>query len=214
MATKTKTKKPTLHLKESFTSRNLYEEIALLTEKHAVHMSVGLQWTTENLPNAVLVGGAAVVHYLPGGRSLTPDLDFLVESINEVKLKLDDDGIYFTDLANPQATQATSGSPLGVSVEDFNTDFIDPEMNNRILNRLVLSTPRKIHIGGVQVRVVAPELLAIMKIELGRDKDTDDAFALLMSGEATRETYLDYIGALKSTLRDYSSLRTYADLIP
>jgi len=55
--------------------------------------------------------------------------------------------------------------------------------------------------------------LAIMKFNLGRDKDDSDAFLLLQSGKMTQEAYLKAISDLSGSLRDEESLKLYAQMI-
>jgi hypothetical protein len=52
-----------------------------------------------------------------------------------------------------------------------------------------------------------------MKFELGRDKDTDDGFALLTSGKLNKDTYIEIVTGLKNYLEEYESLLSYAELI-
>lgn len=197
-----------LLLKENFTSSNLWKKINLLTEEQLVGISEGLSWTTENLPSAVLVGGTAVVHYITGSRDLTPDLDFLVRDIEMAKTKLSHHDIRYTTL-NPGL-----GEPIGITVDDINTDYLDAEEVNPVLNQLILRTYNKITVGGTTVNVINPELLAIMKIDLAREKDVNDGFKLLSSGQVDRSKYVSYLSQLKNSLQDYESLVSYKNFIP
>lgn len=197
-----------LLLEENYTSKNLWNKINLLKEQQLVGISNGLDWTVENIPSAVLVGGTAVVHYITGARDLTPDLDFLVNDINSLRTKLSYDDIKYSEL-NPGY-----GEPIGITVDDFNTDYLDPEKVNPRLNELILRTPSKATIGGHFVNIINPELLAIMKFELGRDKDVNDGIKLLTSGKVNRNKYVTYLKELKSTLSDYESMLNYKNFIP
>jgi len=196
-----------LLLKENYTSINLFEKINILTEEQMVNISTGLDWTVENIPNAVLIGGTAVVHYINGARDLTPDLDFMVDDINIVKTKLSEENIRYDDL-NPGVS-----TPLGITVDIFNSDYLDIEIGNINLNKLVMQTPIIASIGGRQVHVINPELLVIMKMEVGRDKDFQDGIALLSSGKVDKNKYLQYLNVLKNSLHDYESLFNYKDFI-
>ena len=66
---------------------------------------------------------------------------------------------------------------------------------------------------GNSIDIVSPELLAILKLDLGRTKDINDGFALLMSGNVDRDIYISYAKKLKNTLNDYESIIGYCDLI-
>lgn len=196
-----------LLLKENYTSINLFEKINILTEEQMIGISTGLDWTINNIPNAVLVGGTAVVHYITGARDLTPDLDFMIDDVNDVKTKLSQDNIRYGDL-NPGVS-----TPLGITVDDFNTDYLDSEVGNVSLNKLIMQTPNTITIGNRQVRAINPELLVIMKFEVGRDKDFRDGIALLSSGKVDKTKYLEYLSILKTSLQDYESMYDYKDFI-
>lgn len=196
-----------LFLSENYDSIHLHEKVNILTEEQIRAIDKGLKWTINNMPSAVLIGGTALVHYLNGGRDLTPDIDFLVPDIDQVKQKINETGIKYTELAG-----GNSGL-IGVSIPSFNTDYLDAEKVNPALNNLILQTAKMAKIGGYNVKIITPELLAIMKIELGREKDTDDGFKLLMSGVLDKEKYLNYVNNLKNNLNDYESLVSYADMI-
>jgi hypothetical protein len=192
-------------LKENFESDNLYDKLSLLTEVEVKRIVGGLDWVTQNL-DAVLVGGTAVVHYLKGGRDLTPDIDFMVSDINKVKEKLDNDGIPYTLLKNN----------MGISIDQFNTDILDYKYandNNKVLNTLILKTPKLVKINDKVIKSINPYLLAILKFELGRTKDLNDALALMNSGLLNKEQYLKYVNALKNSLNDYESLVGYAEML-
>lgn len=196
-----------LLLKENYTSQNLWEKINKLTEEQMVSVANGLDWTVDNLPSAVLVGGTAVIHYITGARDLTPDLDFLVTDIERVKMKLSQDDLNYIEL-NPGYP-----NPIGITAEDLNTDYLDPEEVNPTLNKLILQTPIQGTVGGRTVKIINPELLAIMKIDLAREKDVNDGFKLLSSGKVNRETYVKYLNTLKPTLQDFESLMSYKNFI-
>ena len=68
-------------------------------------------------------------------------------------------------------------------------------------------------IGGVNVKIINPELLAIMKLELGRDRDIEDGLSLLNSGKLNKDKYLEYLNELKHSLSDYESIYSYKNFI-
>lgn len=194
-------------LSENYDSQHLHEKVNILTERQIRAIDKGLQWTINNIPSPALIGGTALVHYLPSGRDLTPDIDFLVSDVESVKQKLNEQDIRYTELAG-----GNSGL-IGISVPPFNTDYLDAERGNTALNSLILKTTNTAKIGGYDVKIINPELLAIMKLELGREKDTDDGFKLLMSGRLDKDKYLEYVNILKNNLNEYESLVSYADMI-
>lgn len=197
-----------LKLKENFTSPNLWEKINKLTEEQINNISNGLDWTVKNIPSAILVGGTAVINYITGVRDLTPDLDFMVNDIDLVKSKLTNDNIKYSPL-NPGYND-----PIGVTVDELNTDYLDSNSVNPTLNQLILKTPVKGVIGGHTVNIINPELLAIQKIDLSREKDVSDGFKLLSSGKVNKDKYVQYLNQLKTTLNDYESLMSYRNFIP
>jgi len=194
-------------LKENYTSINLFEKVNKLNEEEIRNIAKGLDWVVNNAPNAVLVGGTATVHYISGARDLTPDLDFMVNDVDNIKTKLSHEGIRYSEL-NPGYEE-----PLGITVEEFNTDFLDKNALNVKLNELILRTPITGKVAGHDVKIINPELLAIMKFDVGRDKDLGDALKLLSSGKIDKNKYLDYLRILKPTLQDYESMYSYKNFI-
>jgi len=193
-------------LKENFDSINLYGKLSLLTESQTKQIFQGIEWVSKNYKDAVIIGGTAIVYYLNGGRNLTPDIDFLIEDISDLKLKLESDNIPYKSILG-------SAGSIGITVENFNTDFLSVNSGNKYVNKLILKTAKMANVGGYQIKIAIPELLAIMKFELGRDKDTDDGFALLTSGKLNKDTYIEIVTGLKNYLEEYESLLSYAELI-
>jgi len=196
-----------LLIKENFDSTNLFEKIGKLNENQIADIATGLDWTTTNISNAVLIGGTALIHYLSNSRDLTPDIDFMVGNVNEVKTKLANDNIEYKELMDGNI------GVLGVTADQFNTDYLDSNVGNIVINKMILKTYKSANIGGEQVKIINPELLAIMKIELGRDKDTEDGFNLITSGILNKEYYLSLLELMKHNLQDYKSLLSYVDMI-
>jgi len=196
-----------LLLKENYTSENLWKKINILTEDDKNKIASGLEWTINNAPSVVLVGGTAVVHYIKSARDLTPDLDFMARDIDSIKTKLSYDNIQYDEL-NPGYKE-----PLGITVDSLNTDYLDSNVGNRELNKLILSDPIKGNVGGYSFNIINPELLTILKFESSRNKDVQDGLALLGSGKVNKEKYKKYLDQLKSTLTDYESMKLYANMI-
>ena len=193
--------------RENYTSQNLFEKVNLLTEEQIKIISKGLKWTVKNLPGAVLVGGTATVHYILGDRTLTPDIDFMIANIDSLKTRLSNDDISFEYL------HVGYEYALGITVDEFNTDYLDGMVGNRTLNNLILQTPVKGMVGGYEVRIINPELLAIMKLNLGRERDVNDGFSLLSSGKVDNEKFEMHLDQLKDSLEDYESIEAYKNLI-
>ncbi len=196
-----------LLIKENYTSVNLWEKVNLLTKPQIETLLKGLEWTFNNIPDAVLIGGTATVHYISGKRELTPDLDFLISDTELVRVKLAQENIVFHDLLG------SNGSIIGFTAPELNVDFLESMIGNKNLNRLILETANITIIGGFEVKVICPELLAIMKLELCRERDLNDAFAILASGECDADKYKTYLMQLKTNLQDFDSIWSYNELI-
>jgi len=191
---------------EEFSSSNLFEKMSLLTEAQINEIYKGIEWTVKNYPSAVIIGGTAVVHYLKQSRNITPDLDFLVDDISELQKTLQNDGVSYSSIKGDKGD-------IGITVKEFNTDYLSVNSGNSSINKLVLKLCKKANIGGYSVNIIyPPELLAIMKIELGRNKDVDDGLALITSKTLNKDIYLKIVNGLKSHLNDYESLVSYADI--
>lgn len=193
-------------LKEDFSSNNLYEKMSLLTESQIKDIYKGIEWTAKNYGSAVIIGGTATVHYLKSSRDLTPDMDFLVDNVSDLEVKLYNDNIHFSPIKGDKGD-------IGITVEEFNTDYLSVKSGNYLVNKLALKTAVNVNVGGISMKMITPEVLAIMKIELGRNKDVDDGLALITSKILNKSVYLKIIEGLKGHLDDYESLKSYAEFL-
>jgi hypothetical protein len=193
-------------IKENFSTENLYNKFNLLSEAEVKRITLGMDWTNKNYPEGIIIGGTATVFYLHGGRDLTPDLDYLVGSVNYIKTMLDKDKIGYSPI------KSSSGN-IGITVPNFNVDYLDANTGNVTLNKLILNNYVTGNINGRNCKIVVPELLTIMKIELGRDKDTTDGLALITSKKLDKTKYLKFVNMLKNNLNEYESLISYAEMI-
>ena len=194
-------------LQENFSSTNLFQKVNLLTQEQITTLQKGLTWTIKNIPDAILIGGTSTVNYVVNDRKLTPDLDFMVDDIDIVKDKLSNGNIVYDDL------YTGIEKSLGITVYEFNTDYLNSKIGNIQLNELIIEEPQLTRIGGYQVKIINPELLAIMKLIIGRDKDFSDGMALLSSGNCDRDKYKTYLMQLKTNLQDFDSIWSYNELI-
>src|ERR1035441_1381081 len=129
--------------KEDFDSVNLFKEWLLIEEGISERMLAGIKWMQENDNDAIIIGAIAVVNYLSTSRPLTPDIDFLCTNIEKVKGKLNKKRIAYSSLYNK----------IGISVEKFNMDILDPDEGNKKLNSFALSNYTIVKIGGMGVRI-------------------------------------------------------------
>lgn len=203
-----------LLLKEGYTSQNLFEKINLLEISTINAFNDGMNWVKDNNINATLVGGTAVINYLGSktsansiNRVLTPDVDYLVDDLTLLKNKLKKDDIKYTDLIS------NSGTNIGITVPKFNIDFLDSINDSKQLGKLALKSALTTNIGGNSINIISPELLSIVKLDLGRTKDLNDGFALLQSGKLNKDKYIKLANGMKSILNDYNSIISYAEMI-
>jgi predicted nucleotidyltransferase len=190
-----------------YDSERLFTEVQNIQPELINKLERGLQWIKDNNIHCVVVGGTAVVQYVSGARDLTPDIDFLVAD--------------FANLVNASKRDELTTSPIalmvdpaeGITIEEFDMDFMDAKTGNVKFHQYIIQTARQARIGGATLNIISPEVLAIMKFNLGRDKDDSDAFLLLQSGKMTQEAYLKAISDLSGSLRDEESLKLYAQMI-
>ena len=195
--------------KRGFTSLNLFNEMAVIQTGLLNKLQEGLQWLKNNNIHAVVIGGAAVVHYISGARSLTPDVDFLVQNFLELTTKLRQEGLQFTPIVGTRY----GGGSIGITVPEFDVDFLNPQAGNPAINNYILQTAKSGKIGGGNFLIASPEALAISKFDIGRDKDDTDAFLLLQSGVVNRQEFIKAVKALRGSLSDYESVKMYAQMI-
>ena len=192
----------------AFDSERLHVEFSKVSPVLRNKMSNGLNWLNSQNIDAVLVGGASVIHYLTIFRQFTPDFDFLVEDIeNIIKLLIAQSIRYSTLIA------ANGKDIIGVTIKPFNLDLLDSEKWNPTLNKFAMLNSLKAKVAGIHLPIISPEILCIMKFELGRGKDDKDAFDLLQYGRLNKELYLDAINNLKPSLKTFNDLVTYSNLI-
>jgi predicted nucleotidyltransferase len=192
--------------KSGFDSTNLFLEMVAIGEDQRQPIQKALQWIKDNKISCVIIGGIAVVHYIHGSRPLTPDLDVLTSELPKIKELSDQQNLRTSPLA-------FVGEQQGLTIQDFNADFLDARTGNVALNKYILDTAVSATIGSESFPVISPEALVILKFNLGRDKDDTDALLLLKSQKVNRQKYLQGISLLKKHLQEPSTLKMYADMI-
>lgn len=148
-------------------------------------------------PESIIIGGCAVAHHVNGYRPLTPDLDLLISE------DLRDDGL----------CQLIDSNGRTIGYTDSFTDFLDADVGNIKLNKLILSEFDSMTLFGQELSVIKCELLVILKLSLSRDKDIEDALMLIKSRSFDKERYVGYLDVLKSSLTDYDSLLYFSGLV-
>jgi len=185
---------------------DLKRKISLLSKSEVEKLYQGLTYTTIHFPQAVMIGGCSVVTYTKSNdRLLTPDLDFLVDT-DVVKHQLETDNI------NHQLLLDSKENIIGITINGF-TDYLDINTGNLQLNRIIITEYNTVTINDCNVGIIKPELLVILKLELSRNKDVEDALLLLQSGSMDKNLYLKYLKDLQPTLTDYESLNSYSEMI-
>ena len=136
-----------------------------------------------------MIGGTAVVHHLINGhRPLTPDIDFMVTDIHEVKNILERESIKYQNLTND----------IGITVPKFNLDFIESKSDTDYTVD---------QINSIFYNIISVEKLFIDKMLIGRDKDLQDSFLLLEYGNMDRAKFDSLIeGMGLHELKNYSLL--------
>jgi hypothetical protein len=193
--------------KSAFDSENLFNEIVKLNGPQQLDIRNGLEWIIKNNIKAVLIGGMAVAHYLPVPRSLTPDTDFLIKDMESIKDLLNYEElewrvlkIFYTD-------------ELGIRLPKFNMDLLDDTKGNQKLHELIFQHSKTGKIFGLDIPIISPEYLVLMKLAAARPKDERDAFDLLLSGTVNKAEYLKAIYALRGSITDNEGWSLYGEMI-
>lgn len=194
--------------KSGFCNESLFIEFAQLAPNLLNKVQIALQWVLDYNINCVIVGGIAVENYLPGSRQLT-DIDFLAVNIADVTMKAK-----LNNLHVDAHLEMSNTGETGIHLQEIDADFIAMNSGNKsALHKEIINTARTEQIGNGQFKVISPELLTITKFEAGRQKDMDDAFKLLTSGQLNKQLYLKSVRNLKNSVDDPQTLALYADII-
>lgn len=175
-----------------FDSKTLFKEMAILNPGAIQKTQNAFQFVQQHGIQAVLIGGMAVSHWSTD-RTLTPDVDFLTPDLNQVKQILQQNNMQSSVLAS-------SGAYGGIMVPQLDADFLDANQGNAAFNQYVLNTAVSTRIGGVMFKIIDPNVLTIMKFDLGRAKDTEDAFKLMQGGNVNKMAMRTHLKATKTML--------------
>lgn len=159
-----------------FDSQSLFKEMAVLNPNSIFKIQNALQFIHKHNIQGVLIGGMAVSHFTQD-RPLTPDIDFLVVNMSELKTILQQERIPFEALIS--SGMASDGAAGGIHVPSLDADFLDVNQGNSKFNHYILQTATTARIGGSSIPIINPIVLLIRKFDLGREKDLEDAFKLL-----------------------------------
>lgn len=176
-----------------FASKTLFKEMALLNPNAIKKTTNAFQWVHDNQINGVLIGGMSVAHWTKD-RTITPDVDILTSELSKVIELLQAQNIHYNNLAS-------DGRYGGISVPSMDVDFLDATKGNVKLNQYILKTATPQMIGGISFLVIDPATLAIAKMWTGRNKDTEDSFNLMGSGNLNKKDFLYHLKMLSPTLK-------------
>ncbi len=192
-----------------FDSKTLFREMALLRKNAVDKATQAFQFIYDNGIQGVLIGGMAVSHWTVD-RELTPDVDFMTDDMAKLLTILDGKNMVHQPLASVR------GDFEGIVVPELDADFIDADKGNVEFNHYIMNTARPARIGGLTFKVVDPAVQTIMKFDLGRAKDMEDAFKLLQSGNVKKEDLKRHLKALKNYLSgeaDAKEIWSYAQTL-
>ncbi len=149
----------------------------------------------------LIVGGVAFKTYNPYARSLTPDLDILLSSKSESRLK--------DFLSNfKRVKKKYFFHKFLISIEESHTE-IDIIFESNEFDKIALKTPNILTFKNRDFFIVKPEYLALMKLESMREKDQDDLIEILgwdfLNKKELDTLVLEY---LPSVYDDYNQLKT------
>jgi len=192
---------------EIISSELLEDAISKLSLSSQKPILDGLTWFSKNglLKNLVMIGGCAVATYCPE-RALTPDFDLVANDLDRIIERLEKEDLEHKPLF--------THSLIGYQIPTYNVDIIKPSYGNDLIN-FAFKYCHIVELKSIKVRVIIPELLLIIKILLGREKDLNDAFRLVESKALSIEKYNQLLDLLFNDRLnpDYVLLKSYSSLI-
>ena len=174
----------------AFSAENLFNKVQLLSATDIQKMEHGILWIHKNLNNAILIGGTAVVNYLHSGRNLTPDLDFLCNNFESLTPILEFNNLVYHNLYD------FNNQEIGITIPSLNIDILNKKSVHFILNKFIFKDYSTTIIGNIDCKIISVELLIIQKIMLCRNKDLDDAIALIQANNLNHSKINSYIKEL------------------
>lgn len=189
--------------RDKFQSPTLFKEMAVLRPNAISKIRQAFEFIHSNNIKGCLIGGIAVSHYI-ADRPLTPDVDYMVENISALTNILQTNNMQFHSLGH------MTDSYEGIGVPQIDTDFLDAHKGKVHLNEYIIRTAITTVVGGTSVSIINPEVLTIMKFDIGRSKDLEDAFKLLKI--TNKDNLRTHLNALKGDLTeiDAKTIWSYA----
>lgn len=187
----------------AYSAVNLFNKVQLISPEEITKMGKGVFWIHNILPKAILIGGTAVVNYLHSGRDLTPDLDFLYHDFESLSAILDANHIGYNDL------YSFNNQVIGITIPSLNIDVLSKKSVHYILYQFILKDYSTTIIGNIPCNIIAVELLVIQKIMLGRNKDIDDAIALIQGNNLNQSKLTVYLNELNTAGVDIESVLNF-----
>ena len=186
-----------------FTSDGLLEALNELSPGTQENLKAGVRWL-DSIPDIrfVMIGGGAVVSYLPknDSRPISPDFDFVTRDLPKIWSVAKEQGFTVRALKDN----------LGIHINEYDIDIVDSKNDPIIDGALAHSQTHSI--AGCSIRVAQPEMLFLIKFLIQqRDKDENDMFLLLKSGVLYRDNTVKLIEQYKNDMspENYEQLMTW-----
>jgi hypothetical protein len=154
----------------------------------------------------VVIGGLALRSYFKGARPLTPDIDLLVSSSAKDSLKS------FLKEVKLKRTNVFLGSRWIVAEKD--KVEIDLKIADKSYEQEALKYPKKVNYAGNTIYVIAPEYLALMKMEALREKDEKDLMILFKLSVFKHKKFKQLLEKyMPDKVDDYKQIKLMAELM-
>jgi len=154
----------------------------------------------------VVIGGLALRSYFKGARPLTPDIDLLVSSSAKDSLKS------FLKEVKLKRTNVFLGSRWIVAEKD--KVEIDLKIADKSYVQEASKYPKKVNYAGNTIYVIAPEYLALMKMEALREKDEKDLMILFKLSVFKHKKFKQLLEKyMPDKVDDYKQIKLMAELM-
>jgi len=154
----------------------------------------------------VVIGGLALRSYFKGARPLTPDIDLLISPDAKDSLKS------FLKEVKLKRTNIFLSSRWIVAEKD--KVEIDLKIADKSYEQKALKYPKKVNYAGNTIYVIAPEYLALMKMEALREKDEKDLMILFKLSVFKHKKFKQLLEKyMPDKVDDYKQIKLMAELM-
>jgi hypothetical protein len=196
----------------------LYEELSLLPEsyfKEALKEFTVAEGRADKVIELIaksfkkgeyaIIGGLALRSYFKGARPLTPDVDLLISPTAKEALK------NFLKEVKTKRTNVFLGSKWIMAEKDGVE--IDIKIADKDYEKEALRYPKKVNYAGSTVYIIAPEYLALMKMEALRGKDEKDLMILFKLPVFKHDKFKKLLKKyMPDKIEDYKQIKLMAEL--